>query len=72
MAPKELPIFETLFSKFTATDIIGEGGAGGVFKVADETGNTYAIKLLDQAKATGEKRKRFKPALALTAPHQKH
>lgn len=53
-------IFETTFTHYTATDIIGEGGAGRVYRATDDAENVYAIKLLDSAKANREKVKRFK------------
>lgn len=52
-------IFETPFTQYTGIDIVGEGGAGRVYQVIDDAENMYAIKLLDPAKAKGEKLKRF-------------
>lgn len=54
-------IFTTTFNTYTATEIIGEGGSGRIYKATDDNdGTTYAIKCLDEAKTTGEKIKRFK------------
>jgi len=53
-------IFETTFTSYTGTDIIGKGGAGCVYRATDDAENVYAIKLLDAAKANREKVKRFK------------
>ncbi len=53
-------IFETTFTSYTGTDIIGKGGAGCVYRATDDAENMYAIKLLDAAKANREKVKRFK------------
>jgi serine/threonine protein kinase len=53
-------IFETTFSKYFSEEIIGQGGSGKVYKVLDESGNPYAIKILDPERATSKKRKRFK------------
>lgn len=53
-------IFETTFTYYTGTDIVGEGGAGRVYRATDDAENVYAIKLLDAAKASREKVKRFK------------
>ena len=53
-------IFETTFTHYIGTDIIGEGGAGRVYRVKDDADNIYAIKLLDSSKARGEKL-RFSP-----------
>ncbi len=52
--------FETAFNKYNATDIIGEGGAGCVYRATDELGQPCAIKLLDPKKVSREKLKRFK------------
>ena len=56
-------IFETTFTHYIGTEIIGEGGAGRVYRATDDAENVYAIKLLDSAKATSEKLKRFKNEL---------
>lgn len=53
-------IFETAFSKYFDEGIIGQGGSGRVHRVNDESGNQYAVKILDHSKATSVKRKRFK------------
>ena len=52
--------FETTFAIYTATDIVGEGGSGRIFKATDESGETWAIKLLDHSNTSKEKAKRFK------------
>ncbi len=52
--------FGTTFDSFTATKIIGEGGAARVFKATDGDGKLCAVKLLKPQNATKEKRKRFK------------
>jgi serine/threonine protein kinase len=56
-------IFETIFSQYTASSILGEGGSGQVFEAVDETKQHYAIKVLNPDKATREKTKRFKNEL---------
>jgi serine/threonine protein kinase len=53
-------IFESTFTYYTGTDIIGEGGAGRVYLATDDAENVYAIKLLDTTKANREKVERFK------------
>jgi len=53
-------IFETTYAQYTGSDIIGEGGAGRVYKAKDDAGDVYAIKVLTSAKANTEKMKRFK------------
>lgn len=52
--------FETTFSKYVATSILGEGGAGLVYKTTDETGRLFAVKVLAPDRVTNEKLKRFK------------
>lgn len=52
--------FETAFHAYGSDGIIGEGGAGTVFRVRDEDGQAYAIKRLDPRKATSQKTKRFR------------
>jgi len=63
MAQAKSLIFETAFSIFTSVGVIGEGGAGRVFRVTDEDGGVFAIKMLDPGKANREKRKRFQNEL---------
>ncbi len=63
MSLKKPLIFETTFSTFTATEIVGEGGSGRVYKASDEGGSIFAIKLLDPSRANKEKLKRFKNEL---------
>ncbi len=53
-------IFETTFTRYSCTDIIGEGGAGYIYRAVDDEGNVRAIKLLRSERAKGEKAKRFK------------
>src|SRR5260370_4254575 len=60
MSLRKSIVFETPFTQYIGTDIIGEGGAGRVYKATGDDSNAYAIKLLDSTKATGEKMKRFK------------
>ncbi|MBI4546566.1 MAG: serine/threonine protein kinase [Ignavibacteriae bacterium] len=52
--------FKTAFNAYDDLEIIGEGGSGKVYKVNDQDGNLYALKLLDHHKANKEKHKRFK------------
>jgi len=56
MIPKE---FETTFRRYLVQAPIGEGGAGWVFRVADDDGMIYALKFLRPESATSSKRKRF-------------
>lgn len=70
MTLKKPIIFETTFTTYTATEIIGEGGSGKIYKATDESGVIWAIKLLDSAKATKEKVKRFKNELMFCLKNQ--
>ena len=63
-------VFETTFSKYFSEGIIGQGGSGQVFKVKDESGNQYAVKILDPIKATISKRKRFRNEINFCLKHQ--
>lgn len=63
MTLKKPIIFETTFALYNATEIIGEGGSGRIYKATDDSGSICAIKLLDPGKATKEKVKRFKNEL---------
>src|SRR4051794_11708845 len=67
---KKPRVFETVFSRYTATEQIGEGGTGTVFKATTDGGSTVAIKLLDPAKATRERRRRFKNELTFGERNQ--
>ena len=61
MMPLKKPIvFETAFATYTATEKLGEGGAGSVYLATDDDGSVFALKLLDRAKATRARLKRFK------------
>lgn len=60
MSSKRKMLFQTTFTTYTEADIIGEGGSGRIFKVVDDSGDSWALKLLDFRKATKKKSKRFK------------
>jgi len=62
--PSELPEFRTTFGLYVAVAVIGEGGAGTVYRAEDEESHAVAIKLLDPAKSTRERVKRFKNELS--------
>ena len=63
-------IFETTFSVYTGTDILGEGGGGRVYRATDNTGKECAIKLVDSAKANSERAKRFKNEVLFSLRNQ--
>ena len=55
-----LKSFETPFDIYTEVGLLGEGGAGRVYEVRNEKGETFALKCLSPDKITSERRKRFK------------
>jgi serine/threonine protein kinase len=63
-------IFETAFSRYLATEQAGQGGTGTVFKATDDGGKAVAIKLLNPAMATPERRRRFKNELTFGLRNQ--
>lgn len=54
--PKQV---RTTFASYTLNKCIGESGSGVVYSAKEESGNSVAIKMLDPAKATRDKLKRF-------------
>ncbi|WP_081065178.1 serine/threonine-protein kinase [Burkholderia cepacia] len=56
---KELA-FETTFGRYVADRTLGEGGAGRVYLVKDESGAQFALKMLLGQGVTSDKRRRFK------------
>ncbi|MCX5643531.1 MAG: serine/threonine-protein kinase [Phycisphaerae bacterium] len=63
MSLKKRVMFRTTFATYTATDIIGQGGYSRVFEAVDDSGEKWAVKLLDATRATQEQNKRFKNEL---------
>jgi serine/threonine protein kinase len=55
--------FATAIRAYEVTGQLGEGGTGTVVSVRTDDGTELAIKLLDERKATTEKRKRFQNEL---------
>ena len=55
---------ETAFRLYTVVDVLDEGGAGRVYRVADESGNEFAAKVLHPDRLTVERRARFKNEIA--------
>lgn len=63
-------IFETAFDHYSADAVLGEGGAGRVYRATDDSGSKFAIKVLEPTKATSEKVKRFKNELLFCQRNQ--
>lgn len=57
---KQPLVFESPFEIYTQAGIIGEGGAGRVYEVRNDKGQTFALKCLAPDKINSERRKRFK------------
>ena len=70
MALSEPRVFNTTWETYTATRIIGEGGAARVFEANDVAGKRYAVKLLDPSKATKLKVKRFQNEYSFCAKNK--
>lgn len=52
--------FQTAFNTYTKGRKIGDGGSGWVYEARDSHGELWAVKVLDPARATPERLKRFK------------
>lgn len=63
MVKKSPIIFSTAFANYTVTRLIAAGGSGKVFGGQSDLAESLAVKVLDPAKATSSKRKRFKNEL---------
>jgi serine/threonine protein kinase len=63
-------VFETTFAKYFDEGIIGQGGSGQVHRVIDELGQKFAVKILDPAKASGTKLRRFKNEINFSLRNQ--
>lgn len=57
---KQLQTFETPFDVYAELGLLGEGGAGRVYEVRNDKGQTFALKCLSPDRITAERRKRFK------------
>lgn len=51
---------ETAFTRYELLDVVGQGGAGTVWRATDPGGATVAVKVLAAERANAERRKRFK------------
>ena len=67
---KAAEIFNTAFNVYTRLETIGEGGSGKVLKVADESGQTLALKHLLPDRLSTDKVKRFKNELSFCYANQ--
>ncbi len=59
MVTKKLKTLQTAFNTYQIQEMLGEGGAGRVYRVIDTSGGIYAAKVL-KAGQSSKKRKRFK------------
>lgn len=62
--------FETTFGSYVADEVLGEGGAGRVYRVRDESGSPFALKLLHGHGITSDKRRRFKNEIGFLQSNQ--
>lgn len=69
MPLKKPVVFNTTFAQYTGTEIIGQGGAGHIYRATDDAGSVYAIKLLTATKPNSEKMKRFKNEVEFCRNH---
>lgn len=70
MTLKNPIVFDTTFTSYIASEIIGEGGSGKIYKATDDSESKFAIKLLEPGKASKEKIKRFKNELQFCLKNQ--
>lgn len=66
---KILPSFETPFETYIPSKVIGEGGAGRVYEVANSAGEVFALKYLAPERVTSERLKRFKNEIEFCQRH---
>ena len=60
MGYKKGEVLKTAFETYTILNQRGSGGSGEVYEISDSEGSLFAVKVLDQAKATRSRLKRFK------------
>lgn len=60
---------ESAFSRYSTTRHIGSGGSGIVLEVTDESGTSFAAKVLSETNLSTTRRKRFKNELAFQERH---
>lgn len=60
MGYKKGAVLKTAFDTYTICGQRGSGGSGEVYEVADSENSPFAVKILDQSKATSARLKRFK------------
>lgn len=57
---KNPPVFESPFAIYTAKMLVGQGGSGRVYQVEDDSGRSWALKVLDPNRTSRDKLRRFK------------
>jgi len=68
LAKKQLT-FDTPFDTYTSLTVIGEGGAGRVYAVTNNAGETFALKCLAPERISSERLKRFKNEINFCQNH---
>lgn len=69
MAKKPAPLI-TAVETYSLSRQLGQGGAGRVFAAANSSGNQFAVKLIETAKSSSEKTRRFKNELMFCLRNQ--
>jgi serine/threonine protein kinase len=60
MAGRKATEFRTAFGTYRSESVVGQGGTGTAYAARSEQGEAVVVKVLDPAKATTERLKRFK------------
>jgi serine/threonine protein kinase len=68
---KSTQFVESAFNGYQLLELLGEGGAGRVYKASDATGAQYAVKVMTPERATTDRRKRFQNEI-LFGLHSQH
>lgn len=61
---KKGTLVKTISNEYTILEQVTQGGNGTIFRVSDDTGNTFALKAIDRDKTTKQKLKRFQNEIA--------
>src|SRR5438874_1697494 len=72
MGYKKGDVLRTAFETYTIGAQKGSGGSGEVYEVSDPDGGRYAVKILDRAKATRSRLKRFRNEIYFCSRNPHH